>query len=130
MSSVYDTATKKFTVSSATAGVAIVVGNLSIVRSPIIPNTTVNNVVAVAQQSEVTISQQLFAGDVIQWTVGGVALTQAFNTDTDTTLTLLAAQITASTSADASYDTITKKISLIAKVAGTAFSLSNVVTTS
>ncbi|MDP2104140.1 MAG: hypothetical protein Q8K26_04435, partial [Candidatus Gracilibacteria bacterium] len=79
VSSVYDTVLKKFTVSSTVAGTAIAVGNLTIVRSPIVPNTTVNNIVAVAQQSEVTISQTLFAGDVIQCTIGGVALTQAFD---------------------------------------------------
>lgn len=69
ISSVYDTVAKKFTVSSAIAGTAITVGDLTIVRSPIVPNTVVNNVVAVAQQSEVTISQTLFVGDVIQCTI-------------------------------------------------------------
>lgn len=130
VSSVYDTVLKKFTVSSTVAGTAIVVGNLTIVRSPIVPNTVVNNIVAVAQQSEVTIPQTLFVGDVIQCTIGGVAITQAFNTDTDTTLSLLAGQITTLTSASGAYDNITKKISMDAKVAGTAFSLSNFVTTS
>lgn len=59
-----------------------------------------------------------------------MAITQAFNTDSDTTLSLLAGQITTLTSVDATYDNITKKISMGAKVAGTAFSLSNFVTTS
>lgn len=69
VSSVYDAVIKKFTISSTVAGTAINVGNLTIVRSPVIPNTTVNNIVAVAQQSEVIISQTLFIGDVIQCTI-------------------------------------------------------------
>lgn len=121
---------KKFTIISEIPGVSPNVGNLIITRAPIVPVTTVNNVVAVAQESEVSIPQDLFPGDTIQFTVSGTGLTQVFTGSTDTTLAALADQITASTSASGSYDSVTRKINMIAKIAGNAFSMSNLVITS
>lgn len=130
VTSVYDGMARKFTISSAVAGTLITVGNLTIVRSPIAPNTTVNNVVAIAEQANVTIPQLLFAGDTIAFTVAGTGLTQAFTGDTDTTLILLADQITTLTSVSGSYNSVNHTIDMIAKVAGNAFSMSNFVVTS
>jgi hypothetical protein len=130
VSSSVDVSTRTYAIHSQIPGIDPGVGNFIITRAPIAPVTTVNNIVAVAQQSEVAIPQDLFAGDTIAITVAGTGINQVFTGSADTTLAHLAEQITTATNASGSYDSVSRKIHMIAKVAGEAFSLSNLIITS
>lgn len=130
VTSVFGSGSKKFTITSETPWVPFAISNLTITRSPIVPTTTVANVVAVAQVSEVNMPQALFTGDVINFTLGWVGVTTNFAIDKNTTLTNFANQITALTSANGVYDNVNNKVVMTAKVAGQAFTMSNFVITS
>ena len=127
VTSTVDTTSRTYTVTSATPGVSFPVPTLTIQAAAQNFTTLVNNVVAVAQEAEFTLQPSLIAGDVVGMTVAGTGVVQNFTTNKSTTLTNLAAQITANTGVQASYSGATGKVRMIAKVPGTAFSLSNVV---
>ena len=130
VTSSYDDSTKTFTIWSQIPGTPFTISDLLITRATINPNTTVANVVAIAQVSELSIPQELFAGDSLNFTVNWVGIITAFSWSTDTTLTDFADQITQLTVASGSYNSGTKKITLTAKNAWTAFSMSELVITS
>lgn len=130
VTSAVNLASRTYTVTSAVPGIGFVPPTLVLVAAAKSFSTLVNNVVAVAQEAEFQISANLIAGDVIGVTVAGTGIVQNFATDKITTLNSLAAQITGTTTVNASYSGSTGKIHLIAKVAGNAFSISNIVTQS
>ncbi|MDD2565242.1 MAG: hypothetical protein PHZ26_01225 [Candidatus Gracilibacteria bacterium] len=128
--SIYDDSIRTFTITSENPGIPFDVGNLRLDRGLINSTTPVNNVVAIAQESELLIPQQLFVGDVIDFSIDGISVSQAFTGSRDSTLQAFADQITSLTNASGSYDNISSKVQMIAKNAGTSFSMSNLVITS
>lgn len=130
VTSTLNTATRTFTVTSANPGTGFATPTLVTQAAARNFNTLVNNVVAVAQEAEFTISANIIAGDDIGLTVAGTGVTQAFDTNKSVTLTALAARITNGTDVNASFSGATGKIHLVAKVPGNAFSISNIVTQS
>jgi hypothetical protein len=130
VNSTFNTSTRTYTVTSANPGTGFATPTLVTQAAARNFNTLVNNVVAVAQEAEFLVSANLITGDSIGVTVAGTGITQAFGTSKNSTLTNLAAQITSGTPVNASFSGTTGKIHLIAKAAGTPFSLSNIVTES
>ncbi len=128
--SVYDDSIKSFVITSENPWIPFSVWKLKIDRWLISPTTPVGNMVAVAQQSELTISQNLFAWDNIDFSIDWLPLSVSFSWSKDQTLQTFADLITASTNASWSYDSANGKINMIAKVAWQAFSMSNLVITS
>lgn len=126
----YDDNSKTFTITSSNPWTPFSIWDLQITRTSITPTTPTPNVVAVAQVWEVNIPQQLFNWDTINFLVDGTSIVENFSWDKDTTLTNFANQITNSTSASWSYDSINGKVILTAKVAWTAFSMSNLIISS
>ncbi|EKE28433.1 MAG: hypothetical protein ACD_3C00059G0001 [uncultured bacterium (gcode 4)] len=123
--SIYDDSLRTFIVTAEIPGVPFVIWDLHITSQAINPSTPVDNVVAIAQESELSIPQQLFAWDNIYFTVEWISIDEAFAWDTDTTLANFANSITQNTIASWSFDNISRKINLTAKTPWTGFSMSN-----
>lgn len=128
VSSTVDIPTRTFTVTSATPGTGFPTPTLDIQAAGRNFSTLVNNIVAVAQEAEFHVTANLIPGDTVGVTVAGTGIIQNFSGNTAATLTSLASQITSDTSVTATYSGATGKVHLKAKVAGNAFSLSNIVT--
>lgn len=130
VNSSFDTNTQKFTIISAVPGTAFDIGNLTITRAPTTPDNTVLNVVAVAQVSEISIPQELFSWDSIDFWINGILFSQSFSGTKDDSLTSLAQDITDNTPVSAVYSGATSKIVMTAKTPWIDFSMSNLIITS
>lgn len=119
----YDDSIKKITITSENPWIPFIVWQLITDRTGINSAITVNNVVAVAQQSELSIPQDLLAWDVINFTLDWTPISQNFNTDKDTTLQDFANKITTLTNSSWTYDSANSKINMISKTPGQAFSM-------
>ncbi len=128
--STFDSVSKKYTITSQIPWIAFYISNLTITRSNISPNETVWNVVAVAQVAEVSIPQDLFFWDTINFSINWTPLIESFSWTKDLTLNSLATQITSSTQVSASYSGTTSKITLTSKTPWIDFSMSAFVVTS
>lgn|GEM_PF-1212608 len=119
VSSSFDAGTSTFTITAATPGTPFVSGVLTI--NNITPSiNTVANVVAVAQVDQVTLLRAPLAGDTITITIDGTPITQAFDTDANTTLNALKVQVDA-TAVTMTY--VGNVITLTADIAGVPFAV-------
>lgn len=130
VNSSFDNNTQKFTITASVPGTAFNIGNLTITRTPTTPDNTVLNVVAVAQVSEISIPQELFSGDTVNFWINWTLFQTAFSGTKDDSLTSLAQDITANTPVSAVYSGTTSKIVMTAKTPWIDFSMSNLIITS
>ncbi|MDD2487137.1 MAG: Ig-like domain-containing protein [Candidatus Gracilibacteria bacterium] len=125
VSSNYDSTDRTLIITANVPGIPYLIGDLLITRSPIIPNITVPNIVAVAQESNVAIPQNLFDGDTLVMNISGTGVLENFSGSKDETLQAFADKITLLTDASGSYDSSSNTINLIAKTPGIGFGMSN-----
>lgn len=130
VNSSFDNNNQKFTVTASVPGTAFNISNLTITRTPITPDNTVLNVVAVAQVSEISIPQELFSEDIVNFWINWTLFQTAFSGTKDDSLTSLAQDITANTQVSAVYSGATSKIVMTAKIPWIDFSMSNLIITS
>lgn len=130
VNSSFDNIAQKFSVTASVPGTAFDISNLTITRTPTTPDNTVLNVVAVAQVSEISIPQELFSGDTVNFWINWTLFQTAFSGTKDDSLTSLAQDITANTQVSAVYSGATSKIVMTAKIPWIDFSMSNLIITS
>lgn len=128
LTAVADMINKKITITSDTAGVAFNVSDTSIINN-IAPTVLVQSITPVSQSNVFTLPHTILAGDTIALTVDGSPLTQAFDTNEGTTLTILNTQIDGLAGVNSVLDGGTKTYTVTAATAGTPFAMTNVTTT-
>ncbi|MFB0964802.1 MAG: Ig-like domain-containing protein, partial [Patescibacteria group bacterium] len=105
------------------AGVPFTVGNIEITGTTAPVQVTANGT-AVAQKDSITVPFAPAAGDTFSVTVGTGTVSQAFVTDSDTTLSLLNTAIEGLGTVSSALDPATRTFTLESKTPGTGFSAS------
>lgn len=110
------------TLTAETAGTAFVTGNAQFINIQT-PSVTVSNTVGVAEKKSITFPVALVAGDVVNITIDGTPVSEAFNTDSPTTLAALVAAINAAVPAVTATLPTPLNLVIEANVPGVTFSI-------
>lgn len=120
VSSSVDVGTSTFTITAIATGVPFT-ASLAATAATINSVNTTPNTTALAQVDTITVDRIITSSDTLTLDIDGTILTQAWNTDTTTTLTDLNAQIDALASVSSSFDVGTSTFTITAATPGTPF---------
>lgn len=110
------------TLTAETAGTAFITGNAQFINIQT-PSVTVSNTAAVAEKKSINFPVALVGGDTVHITIDGTSVSEAFNTDSDTTLTSLLATINAAVPAVTATLPTPLNLVIEANVPGVTFSI-------